>query len=357
MKLLMIIDNMDLGGAQRMFAFVANGLSRYYDVYLISYASNKSFFHLNDEVHYIAGSDYNGSGLLRHIKKIPFLYKKIKKIGPDVILTFMTIPALLSKIASVFSGIPVIFCERGDPYQYKTFIQKIKLKSVIICNYAVFQTIQARDYYPQRLIKNSTIIPNPVVNPNVERAMYENRNNNIAFVGRFDIHQKRQDLVVDAFKLVVEKHPEMILLFCGDGDDLEIIKKKVETMNISDNVVFKGKVKDVKIELLNCKAYVISSDYEGIPNSLIEAMSLGIPCVSTDCSPGGARMLINNMENGILVPCNNSKALANAIIYIIEHPIEADEMGKNAMKIVDLYSENLIMQKWMSVINHCCSNH
>ena len=96
--------------------------------------------------------------------------------------------------------------------------------------------------------------------------------------------------------------------------------------------------------------FVLSSDYEGIPNALLEAMSIGVPCISTDCSPGGAAMLIQNKKNGLLVSRNNANALADAMEYIICHPVEAELMGKNGMYVCDAFSEKTISEKWLSFI-------
>ena len=84
-------------------------------------------------------------------------------------------------------------------------------------------------------------------------------------------------------------------------------------MNATDRIFLEGNVKDVHDKIKNSKLFVFTSNYEGLPNALMEAMAMGIPCVSTDCSPGGARMLINNRENGILVPCKDEEKLISAL--------------------------------------------
>lgn len=352
MKILMVIDNMNLGGAQKMFAFLANQFSEIgYDVCLLSYSTQDSFFSLSDKVEFVGGSAYKGSSVLRHLRKIPFIREQINRLFPDIIIAFSTIPSILSKLAAFNLKIPVVFCERGDPYQYKSVLEKIKLKSARICDYSVFQTEAAREYYPTRMRENSSVIPNPVSEKLVERTDYRKRNRSIVFVGRFDLHQKRQDLMLDAFCIVSEKYGDVVLEFYGDGDDYQKTVDLVNSKHLQNRVRFKGKIIDVKNEIIDSLMYVISSDYEGIPNSLIEAMSLGIPCVSTDCSPGGAKLLIDNKKNGLLVPCNNPEELAKAMIYIIEHPKEANDMGIEAQKIVDKFSPNKIIDMWIRMIN------
>ena len=101
---------------------------------------------------------------------------------------------------------------------------------------------------------------------------------------------------------------------------------------------------------------MLSSDYEGIPNALIEAMAIGLPCVSTDCSPGGARELICSGENGAIVPCNSKKDLANAIIEIINDKEKARQLGKQAELIRDRVNKMTISEEWIKIIKNCRGN-
>jgi glycosyltransferase involved in cell wall biosynthesis len=96
--------------------------------------------------------------------------------------------------------------------------------------------------------------------------------------------------------------------------------------------------------------FVLSSDFEGIPNALLESMSIGVPSVSTDCSPGGAAMLIRNKENGLLVPKGDVKALATAMEFIITHPAESERMAIQATEVNELYAETEIAGKWESFL-------
>ena len=111
-----------------------------------------------------------------------------------------------------------------------------------------------------------------------------------------------------------------------------------------------GKTYDVVAAFQNALASVLSSDFEGIPNALLESMSLGVPSISTDCSPGGAAMLIRNKENGLLTPRGDAKALAEAMEYVILHPNEAEAMGETGMEVNQLYAEDVISVKWQSFI-------
>ena len=96
--------------------------------------------------------------------------------------------------------------------------------------------------------------------------------------------------------------------------------------------------------------FVMTSDYEGIPNALAEAMSLGLPCISTDCSPGGAALLMENGKNGLLVPVGDSDKLAEAMREYMDDPEFAEQMGRNAINIADTFSQEKILDQWISFI-------
>ena len=138
----------------------------------------------------------------------------------------------------------------------------------------------------------------------------------------------------------------MSLKLIGDGPDIEKGKKLVENLGIKDKVLFVGQLKDPIVNMVDSKLFVLSSDFEGIPNALTEAMAAGLPCISTDVSPGGARLLIEDGKNGIIVPCGDKDEMANAIIYILEHPRIADQMGNEAKKITHRFTEDIIYNMW-----------
>ena len=119
---------------------------------------------------------------------------------------------------------------------------------------------------------------------------------------------------------------------------------------VNEKIKMCGVTADIVEAIQNATMFVLTSDYEGIPNALLEAMSLGVPCVSTDCSPGGAAMLIDNYKTGIIVERGNVFDIYKAMKYMVEHPDEAEEMGKNAMYVNDEYSVGVIEKKWVQFV-------
>ena len=276
----------------------------------------------------------------------------MKEINPDLVVSFQTNQNALSVLATRGRHIPVIISERGDPYQYHNIVAKLKTWVINKAEGGVFQTHKAMEYYGNALQNRSRVIYNPCPTDVIVRPLWEERRNEIAYVARFDIQQKRQDIMVDAFAEVIKKHPEFSLVFYGKGEpDMTIIKERVARLGIDQSVVFKGLVTDVINQIKDSKLFVLSSDYEGLPNSLIEAMVAGLPCVSTDCSPGGASELIMNGENGLITPSGDSHRLAEAINYMLDNPKIADQMGANAQEITIRLASTVIFEQWNKYVD------
>ena len=106
----------------------------------------------------------------------------------------------------------------------------------------------------------------------------------------------------------------------------------------------------IQKKIVGSSLYVLSSDYEGMPNSLMEALALGLPCISTDCPCGGPAMLIQPGQNGLLVPVGNQKALQEAIRKVLDHPEYAAGLGHAARGIREQVNEKLIVSKWELII-------
>lgn len=347
-RILFVISLLKYGGAQKILSFLANNLSsKGYEVYIYTFAGNTIDYKLNKEVIVLYEDKVHKNILVK--KFAPFFKTRriIKQINPDVVISFLTNANFLSIICTLFTKIPVIISERSDPYYEKNIMLSFMRLFYRFADGAVFQTTGARNYYSEKIRKISTVIPNPVIGEYENSLLpFSKRKNEIAFVARFDIKQKRQDVIVKAFKKVVEKYKEMKLVFYGDGPDLEKIMRMVERYNLSNNVIFKGKIDNVNCAIKDAKLFVLTSDYEGIPNALIEAMSIGLPVISTDCSPGGARSLIEHKKNGLLVPRGDIDELANSIIYLLDNPDIAEMLGKEAKKIIETLDSNKILDLW-----------
>lgn len=357
MKVLFLINCLSYGGAEKNLRLVANYLSRQgccVQVCSLNYRPTSITF--DDVVEVIELPVRNGHFL--NLLRIKFFELKaiVQKEHPDVLISFLGYANVLNVLVGKICHVPSIISERADPYlkssswaanQITRFFQWI----YTFADGAVFQTPMARDYFAKRLQKRSVVISNPVVVPDYTYIHnYERAEKRIAFVGRFELKQKRQDVALKAFQIVLKSHSEYKLSFYGDGRDEDKVRSMVSEMGLESNVIFNSVSNNILADISTAELFLLSSDYEGIPNSLIEAMSIGMPCVSTDCSPGGARVLIEHNSNGLIVPCGDIRGIAKAICYYIENPAIAKRHGLKAREIVEKYSMSKIMESWEKYI-------
>ncbi len=279
------------------------------------------------------------------------LNKILKKEAPDIVISYGSTSLTPVTILKKIRGYRLICSERMDPYSCnKTLSDKLRLYCYNYADMMVFQIPGARDYFNKKIQARSVVIPNPVDVPNDKWSL--DGTADIAFVARMVFKQKRQDLMLKAYKLVLEKHPKVKLHLYGGGADFEKTKEMANDLKISNNVIFHGVVNGIKEKLIHHRLFVLTSDFEGMPNALLEAMSLGMPVISTDCSPGGAAFLIKNRENGLLVPRGDVFAIANAIDLLLSDDALSQSVGENARKTAAQLTYERNREEWLSVLNN-----
>ena len=175
------------------------------------------------------------------------------------------------------------------------------------------------------------------------------RNKQIVSSGRLT-EQKNHALLIKAFAGITAKYPAYKLVIYGDGPlrkDLELL---ASNLGIADKVSFPGYTTEIRKKIERSSLFVLSSDFEGMPNALMEAMALGVPCISTDCKGGGARFLIKNGTNGLLTPIGDVEALQTAMEKILSDQFFADNLSHNAHKLCETHSPEKIYAEWENLI-------
>ena len=132
----------------------------------------------------------------------------------------------------------------------------------------------------------------------------------------------------------------------GKADEKEKIVQYVSDKGLNKWISFFDFDVNIHSKIVDYAMFVTSSDREGMSNSMLEAMAIGLPTISTDCPAGAARMLIENYVNGIVVPMRDPQAMYEAMKYIIEHPQEAEQMSIRATEIRDKLSMSRIGEQW-----------
>ena len=355
MKIVFVTPSIGLGGASKMLCFVAESLAdRGHEVHIINLkstfvnVSNERV--LSDKISYYVTESASKS-VFKRFDQIKTIIQIAKKVKADVLIGFTLYPNFMVSIAGKLLRIPSIMSERGDPKW--TFaggkVMNIFLKVINMCTGGVFQTEGAKHLYGEKLKKNGIVIANPIfIEGEIPDVKQSQREKTVVSVGRLDNYQKRYDIMIDAFDIFVKKYPEYILKLYGRGNDEEQIALWIKEKGLEEKVKFMGLTTQPMIDTANDGMFLITSDFEGISNSLLEAMAVGLPCVSTDHTPGGARLLITDHENGLLAPVADAASLAAALCEFAENPELAEKCGNNAKDVVNRFAPDKIIDMWES---------
>lgn len=358
MRILFVVRNISYGGACKQLAITANALAeKGHDIHVFTYNDVNIQQKLISKVTYHPAKSKLKNKLLEYIYAPLRIRKKIISISPNIVISWRANAGCMSVIASIGLKVKTIFSERTDPYLETNPLLKVATRIAELSDGGVFQTSMARDYY-KRLINKSVVIPNAIGNkvtlPQI--IPYEERPKEIAFVGRFEIIQKRQDIMLKAFKLINQALPDYILSFYGDGTSLSDIKQLTQQMHLDNNVIFHGSVTNIVEKIKYARLLIMTSDYEGIPNTLIEAFQAGTPIVTTDCSPGGARIVIDNEINGYIVPPRDYKAISEKAIILLKDPQLSMKFIINGRKKLIFFEPNKIFNQWEEYIKSVFQN-
>ena len=206
-----------------------------------------------------------------------------------------------------------------------------------------FQTEDARKYFPKSIQAKSTIILNPI-----EDKFYREipRRKERYCIGWAFGATKNQELLIEAFSKIADDFPSVNLKIYGQGSKLIDLKKLSLDLGLKGRVIFMGTRDNIQEEIKDAKLFVLSSDYEGLPNALMEAMALGIPVVSTDCPCGGPKMLIEDGLNGLLLKTKDLEGLSMAMRKVLKDHNLATTLSKNASLRAREFQSKKIFQEW-----------
>lgn len=352
-KITFIISTLNSGGAERVISLISKSLSDYYNVSIILLLNGQpKAYDISEKVSIIELKNHKGR-INKWFNIIRELHNVIKTEDSDVYISFCTIENIVSLIASFGTRKKLIISERNAPKtEKKPLLIKILQKILYpFSNYFVFQTDTAKKMYKKKIQQKSVVIPNPITE-NLPQWQGELKleNNYICAVGR--LHpQKNYPLLFRSFSQFCKDYKDYQLLVFGTGEQEKELLDLINLLRMNEKIHLMGYHKDVHKYLKNCSFFVMTSDYEGMPNALMEAMSMGIPCISTDCPSGGPAKIIKNYENGILVNVNDQSSLISSMKYLVDNQDKAKSFGKKAKMIKDSYTINNITLEWKKTID------
>lgn len=343
-----VINALKVGGAAKMIQFVANScVGQFRSIHFISLYDTESLGFLDESiVRHNLGINAKGNRVTRRFVVVKLLRREIKSIKPDIVCSFVSDVCYYTRIATLGLNCIVTSAERGDPNIEPWWAKPIIRWAYNHSDYCFFQLENARNYFGEKVLKKSFVIPNPFI-PSSDIQPYKGKHEKtIVSAGRFT-WQKGYDILIKAFTKVYSKHPDYTLVLYGEGPLLSEYKSLCQQLGITEAVKFPGYATNVMEAIRKEGIFVLSSRYEGIPNSLIEAMTMKLPVVTTDCTPGGAAFLTKNGELGILVPIDDVEAIADAINNLIENEDLYATLTEKSSSVLDDLQPSKISRIWI----------
>ena len=348
------------GGAERVVSNLANQFAKEgIKVYVATEWYDKDEFELDERVTRVhvglRPEDEKKNRVVKFFLRIKYLKEFVKEYHPDVLVAFAQRANYRALMAAGKSDIPVVISIRTDPVgHYDALSDKIQIKWLFDrAAGCVFQTTGQKEFFKPYLQDNSAIILNPV-NPKyfgVKRV--DNPEKAVVHHARL-VDFKNQPLLCEAFVEVHKKHPDYVLKIYGpdsfDGTK-EILDKIIADNHAEDYILLIGGSDSLEKEIIKGEVYAFTSDWEGMPNSLLEAMAMGMPIVATDCPCGGPRTVMRDGENGLLVPIKDKDAIVNGLCRLIEDKELATRLGREAAKIEEITNGDAIFVQWRDYLD------
>ena len=310
---------------------------------------NRSFLKKSDDQYLI--EKYR----IRNYDKVKWLRNYFTNNSTNTIVAFLYDSIYLS-LLSMTKNNRIIFSERGDPRQclesktnlafFRTMFSK--------ADEMVFQSPDAMQWYQENTNVKGKVIFNPI-KPDLPDRYIGKRKKRIVNFCRIS-PPKKLDTLIDAFDEFAELHNDYELYIFGNSDPVEaeyyeFVKEKIDSAKHKGRIHLLPALHDIHNEIIDYSMFVSSSYFEGMSNSMLEAMAIGLPTICTDCPAGGARATIKDHENGILVPVNDAEAMCKAMCEVADNPELAEKLSINGTKLKEDLAVDKIVNQWMEIIN------
>lgn len=333
-KILFISRTLRGGGAERFIStFVNYMIDNNYDVEILLYEEHTDDYYLSSNVKkYLMPS--RGESKLDKIYRNLDMYRMLRDIRPDYIIPFVDTVVICAYLANLFLKSKFIYTVRVSPWHEEIIGTKFKnfMRSIIAkkADAIMIQTEEQGLYFPIKYQQKVFVVPNPVPQKfiSLKKETYNDSIASVCMLGRLD-KQKNIPLAIKAFRKLSQWYPDIRLNIYGEGIETEYINSLIKEVGLQNICYLKGRTSNVEKVLSESDAFLMTSDFEGLPNSLIEAMAMGLPCISSACQTGPSD-LIQDGENGYLFEPNNLDALVRKLKMLLDNPQKGKALGQKA---------------------------
>ena len=315
MKIIFILASLGSGGAERVVSLLANRMYEDgHDIQIVCLKYNDVYYTLHDKIKVVAAAEHASN----RIMELFWLRKYIQKEKPDVVIPFTEGVYCFTILALLGTRIPIIASERLDPAAMSLPRKILKRLLLPYADWLVVQTESIKAYFPKRIQKKTSVIYNPV--------------NDEAFDAK-----------------IADEFPDWQLVIFGEGPLRSSLELIVKSLQLDGRVLLPGRTEHVVEELRKSKIFCLSSDYEGMSNSMIEAICVGLPIVTTNVS--GVKELVDDNINGFVVECGDIDRMCSALSTLMGNESLMNCFAQKSFERRRLFQMDVVNNKWNSLIN------
>lgn len=359
-KYLFITRTLTGGGAERFVSTFASYLAEQgYDIHVLTYEVSDRDYPLSGKVqlHVMPFVEDSLSGKFLRIRR---MQQALAEIDADVLIPFIDTVVVCAYLANLGLGKKFIYTVRNSPWhddagRFSKFMRSIIARRA---DAIMLQNREQEDFFPDAYRNRIYIVPNPVAEKfrTCKKENYVGDLTRLSAVGRLH-SQKNFPLLLSVVKDVAREYPHIRLEIYGEGDLKQKLDDLIRQQDLTDICCLMGRTSDVEGVLKETDLFVLSSDYEGMPNALIEALAMGVPCISSDCRTG-PRSLIRDGQTGLLFETGSLDSLKEKLTWALQHPEEMNRMGKAAREdVLDTYKIEKTMSSFLAMIGGICEEH
>ena len=354
LKYLFITRTLTGGGAERFVSTFASFMAdQGYDVHVLTYEISDKDYPLSDKVKLYV-MPYVEDSPRGKFMRILRMMQELTKINPDVLIPFIGSVVNCAYLVNLVLGKKFVYTVRNSPWQepvrrFSRYMKKIISKNA---DAIMLQNREQEEYFPASYHDRIFIVPNPVATKfqTCQKEQYAESLTKITGVGRLHI-QKNFPLLISAVKANAGEYPDMKLEIFGEGEERKHLEEWIVQQDATEVCELMGRTSQVEQVLRETDLFVLSSDYEGMPNALIEAMAMGVPCISSDCRTG-PKSLIKDGQTGLLFQTGNLDALTEKIAWALQHPAEMNQMGRAAREdILETYQIEKTLKAFVEMVD------
>lgn len=351
MKITIFISGVTGGGAEKVTCSIASYLvGKGHDIELLTMSDELPTYPLDCKVSRCCllkeseRKNFFVNNILRLLRFVKYLVIR----RPDVYLAMLPTNIITLLSMRFLTKSRIIAAERANPNSYKEKIQKKLAKLADKADGWVFQTNEQQKWYMSHVnMKRRLVIPNAINSDVIKQHFCGEREKIIVTAGRLT-NQKNHTMLINAYAKIANKHKDYNLVIYGEGPNRIKLEEQIKKLKLNGRVFLPGYSSEVITNVSKSSLFVLSSDFEGMPNALMEAMAIGVPCISTDCPCGGPRDLLRGNAKWGLVPINDPICMANKIEEYLNGKITQDTITK---ELAEGFKPAIINSQWKNYVD------